>query len=312
MSVRKKIRKRYEQALAALVEKLERDRTVLAAILFGSLAYDEVWKHSDIDLWIIMEDGQKQGGVTLCEDDVNIHAQRISRSVFKRRIEGDLSGGWLDFTFSNSALLFTKDDSVARWYATIDHIGTRDQAFQLMRNAAFLLPSLHKAEKYFYLKEDCEYSFWWLMQVVRGLATIEVLFHNRAPAREVIHQALQFNPQFFTRVYADFVNQPKTREAVASVLDLVNRYLEDKTHALFRPLLDYLTEAGDVRTLSEIDDYFRKKIQGGGLEQACEWLVQQEVIEKLSCPIHLTEKSRVEVEEPAYYCDGDVVDLFEQ
>ena len=185
MSVREKIRKRYEQALAALVEKLERDRTVLAAILFGSLAYDEVWKHSDIDLWIIMEDGQKQGGITLCEDDVNIHAQRISRSVFKRRIEGDLSGGWLDFTFSNSALLFTKDDSVARWYATIDHIGTRDRAFQLMRNAAFLLPSLHKAEKYFYLKEDCEYSFWWLMQVVRGLATIEVLFHNRAPAREV-------------------------------------------------------------------------------------------------------------------------------
>ena len=309
IALREEIQKRYQQSLSLLVEKLERDRTVIAAILFGSLSYDEVWKNSDIDLWIIMEDGQKQGGVTLCENDVNIHAQCIPRSIFKRRIDGDLTGGWLDFTFSKSTLLFTKDDSVAQWYSTIDHIGTRDRAFQLMRNASFLMPSLNKAEKYFYLKKDYEYSFWWLMQVVRGLASIEVILHGEAPAREVIHQALKYNPQFFTFVYIDFVNQPKTHAAVERVLNRVNRYLEEKTFDLFRPLLDYLTESAEVRTLSEIDDYFRKKIQGGGLEEACEWLVQQEVIEKLSTPIHLTEKSRIKVAEPAYYYDEDVVEL---
>jgi hypothetical protein len=56
----------------------------------------------------------------------------------QRRIEGDLTGGWLDFTFSKSTLLFTKDDSVSQWYKNINHIGTRDQAFQLMRNASSL------------------------------------------------------------------------------------------------------------------------------------------------------------------------------
>ena len=148
------IRKHYRGALSSLVEKLEEDRTVLAAILFGSLSYDEVWVNSDIDLWIIMRDGVKEGHVTLCEDDVNIRAQTVPRSVFKRRIEGDLAGGWLDFTFSKSTLLFTKDDSVAKWYDAIDRIGTRDRAFQLMRHATFLIPSLNKAEKYFYLKNS--------------------------------------------------------------------------------------------------------------------------------------------------------------
>ena len=71
--------------------KTRKDRTVVAAILFGSLSYDEVWKNSDIDLWLIMEDGQKEGEVTLCEYDVNIHAQRIPRGRFKRSIEGDLA-----------------------------------------------------------------------------------------------------------------------------------------------------------------------------------------------------------------------------
>ena len=159
IALQEEIQKRYESALASLIEKIEKDRTVLAAILFGSLSYDEVWKNSDIDMWIIMEDGQKKGSVTLCENDVNIHAQLIPRSTFKRRIEGDLTGGWLDFTFSKSTLLFTKDDSVSQWYKNINHIGTRDQAFQLMRNASSLMGSLNKAKKYFHLKQDYEIDF---------------------------------------------------------------------------------------------------------------------------------------------------------
>ena len=130
-----------------------------------------------------------------------------------------------------------------------------------MRHASYLIPSLNKAEKYFHLKEDYEYSFLWLMYVVRELASIEVILRNEAPSREVIHQALKRNPQFFTNVYTDFVNQPKTRETVGSALDRVNAYLEEKTDRLFRPLLDYLTESAEVRSLSEINDYFQKKIQ---------------------------------------------------
>ena len=164
IALQEEIQKQYEKALAALVEKIEQDRTVLAAILFGSLSYDEVWKNSDIDMWIIMEDGQKSGGHTLTESAINIHAQLIPRSDFKRRIEGDLTGGWLDFSFAKSALLFSKDDSVKQWYQNLDQVGTRDQVFQLMRNAASVIPSLNKAEKYFHLKEDYAYSIWWLAE----------------------------------------------------------------------------------------------------------------------------------------------------
>jgi predicted nucleotidyltransferase len=303
------IRKRYEQALSSLTQKLKKDRIVVAAILFGSLSYDEVWENSDIDMWVIVEDDQKPGGHTLTECDINIHAQLVKRSEFKHRVEGDLTGGWLDFTFTKSTLLFTKDDSIKQWYANIDRVGTRDQTFQLMRAATSAMPALNKAEKYFYLKEDYAYSFWWLMQVVRSLAIIEVISQNDAPAREVIHQALKYNPRFFEEVYTRLMDQAKTKKSIQHTLDLVNHYLEEKALDLFRPLLDYLTESGEVRGLSEINDYFHKKLQGGGLEEACEWLVKQEIIEKLASPIRLTDKSRIEFEEPAYYYDEDAIDL---
>ncbi|MDA0711073.1 MAG: nucleotidyltransferase domain-containing protein, partial [bacterium] len=272
--VPEEIKKRYEQSLASLTAKLQQERMVVAAILFGSLSYDEVWENSDIDIWVIVEDDQKSGSLTLTEYDINIHAQIITRSDFKRRMEGDLTGGWLDFTFAKSTLLFTRDDSIKTWYSTVDRVGTRDKTYQLMRAAAGAMPALNKAEKYFHLKEDYAYSFWWLMQVVRSLAIIEVVSQNVAPGREVIHQALKFNSEFFDAVYTQLMNQSKTRKNVQHALDRINQYLQERAQDLFRPLLDYLTESGEVRALSEINDYFHKKIHGGGLEEACEWLVK--------------------------------------
>ena len=178
-----------------------------------------------------------------------------------------------------------------------------------MRNASFVRPYLHKAEKYFHLKKDYEYSFWWLMQAIQGLASIEVISNDRAPAREVLHQALEHNPKLFKTIYLDFVNKPKTKTSVGNVIKIVSNYLEEKTADLFAPLLEYLADEGEVRSLSEIDDHFRKTIKGGGLEFACEWLVQQGLIQKLAHPVRLTEKGRVQVDEPAYYFDDGGIEL---
>ena len=47
------------EALASFVEKIEKDRYVIAAMVCGSLAYDEVWEKSDLDLLIITRDETK-------------------------------------------------------------------------------------------------------------------------------------------------------------------------------------------------------------------------------------------------------------
>ena len=53
------VQERYRRALDALTQKLQQDRTVLAAIIYGSYSYDQVWEKSDIDLWIVMADDPK-------------------------------------------------------------------------------------------------------------------------------------------------------------------------------------------------------------------------------------------------------------
>ena len=53
------IQQRFTTALDALVDQIRKDRSILAAILCGSLSHDVVWEKSDIDLMLVTIDDKK-------------------------------------------------------------------------------------------------------------------------------------------------------------------------------------------------------------------------------------------------------------
>src|SRR5262245_58361738 len=53
------IHRKFTEALDTLVEQVKGDRSVLAAILCGSLSHDAVWAKSDIDLVLVTIDDKK-------------------------------------------------------------------------------------------------------------------------------------------------------------------------------------------------------------------------------------------------------------
>ena len=52
------VEKRYRDALDSLVTKVQKDRNIIAAILCGSMSYDQVWDKSDIDLLLVQREGK--------------------------------------------------------------------------------------------------------------------------------------------------------------------------------------------------------------------------------------------------------------
>lgn len=300
------IQRRYEEALEAFVARVKEDRHLLAAILFGSLSYDEVWERSDIDLWLIARDeGTKESrDYCLVENGVNIHAYLCSRAEFRKRLERSLHGSFIHSSFARSRLLYTHDESIAAWFEDAARVGARDREAQLLRHAAALVLPLTKAQKWLHVKRDPAYSYVWILYVVNDLAAIEVLLHDEVPGREVVHQAMKLNPAFFGAIYADVIHVPKTEERVGEILCRINDYLDRKLSLLFKPLLEFLAEVGAPRTVTELNDHFKKRAQMEFVGLACEWLADKGVIEKVSAPLRLTQKSRVSVEEAAYYYDG--------
>jgi len=298
------VRQRYEEALESFVARVKQDRYIVAAILFGSLAYDDVWEKSDIDMLLIVRDDKADDRFyTLVENGISIHTNLVTRSKFKATFERALQGTWAQSVLARSTLLFSTDETLQAYYENVRHVGSRDREMQMLTALNPVLSLLTKAEKWLVVKNDPIYSFLYMMNLITFLANVEVLWHADVPGREVIQQAITYNPEFFIPLYTDLAQQPKDAEVMRQAIQKIYGYIEEKQEVLFRPILNYLSEAGSVRSSTEIGEYFQKRL-GSGITLICEWLAERGVIQKVATPLRLTEKSRVTMDETAYYYDG--------
>jgi len=301
----------FTAALDALLPQLRSDRSILAALLGGSLSHDRVWEKSDIDLLLVTVDDTLAGPsyVSLTADGVNVHAMLIQRAAFRKLAEGAAHQSFMHSFLAKSRVLFTHDDSITDLCARLQKIGERDTSLALLRAGINVLPSLYKARKFFVTRGDLDYTALWILYAATPLAQVEVILARKLVDREVIPQALTLNPELFKTVYTDVLNGKKTRKAVEAALAAAEVSMARRAKRLFAPVLDYLREAGDIRSASDLEDHFSRRFDIGGVTTACEYLADQGLLAKASSPVRATKRSSASLPELAFFLpegsDGD-------
>ena len=303
MTILASVEAKFSAALDALIEQVKADRSVLAAVLCGSLSHDTVWAKSDIDVVLVTIDDRKteESSRTLYADGVNVHVVLMSRSQFRTIVEGSIRNSFMHSLLAKGRLLYTHDDTIGDLCARLHEIGERDTQVQLLRAATHALAPIYKAHKWFVTREDLNYTALWIVYAATPLAQIEVIGRKLIADREVIPQALQLNPEFFRIVYTDLLNTKKTRRNVEAALDAVDRYLAERAPTLFALVIDHLRDVGETRSCTEIENHFARTLGIGGVTSACEYLADEGLIGKASTPVHLTRRSNVEVQELAFF-----------
>jgi len=301
------IRQTFTEALDALVEQVKEDRSVLAALLCGSLSHDTVWAKSDVDLVLVTIDDKHvaSADLALYADGVNVHALLMPRAAFRKTVEGAIHNSFMHTFLAKGRLLYTHDQTIADLCARLGEMGDRDARVQLLRAATSALAAIYKAHKWFVTRRDLDYTALWILYAATPLAQIEVIGAHRLADREVIPQAMSLNPAFFKTIYADLLNAGKTPQRVQGALHAVDRYLAQRAPTLFEPVIDHLREVGEARSCSEIEDYFTRNFDVSGVTTACEYLADQGLLGKASIPVLLTKKSNVAVQELAFFYGGE-------
>ncbi|MBZ5723889.1 MAG: nucleotidyltransferase domain-containing protein [Acidobacteriia bacterium] len=299
--------KRFTAALEELVAQVKEDRSILAAILCGSLSHDTVWAKSDIDLALITIDDKKadRESVSLNAGGVNVHAFLMPRAEFRKAVEGAVRNSFMHSLLAKGRLLYTHDETIAGLCERLHEIGERDTEVQLLAAATHALPPIDKAHKWLVTRGDLDYTALWILYAATPLARIEVIGARLLADREVIPQAMKLNPAFFQTIYADLLNAKKTRKNVQAALNAVDGYLAERAPTLFRLVLDHLREVGEARSSTEIEAHFKRNFNIGGVTTACEYLAGEGLIGKASTPVQLTRRSNVLVEEQAFVYLGD-------
>jgi len=294
---------KFSAALDALIEQVRADRSVLAAILCGSLSHDTVWAKSDIDVALVTIDDKKGGesSRTLYADGVNVHVFLMQRSEFRTIVEGSIRNSFMHSLLAKGRLLYTHDETIADLCARLQEIGERDTQMQLLRAATHALAPIYKAHKWFITREDLDYTALWILYAATPLAQIEVIGRRLLADREVIPQALKLNPEFFSVIYTELLNGKKTKRNIEAALSAVDAYLRSRAPQLFGAVIDHLRDVGETRSCTEIESHFQRTVGIEGVTSACEYLADEGLIGKASTSVQLTKRSNVEVQELAFF-----------
>ena len=298
---------RFTAALDAVLLDVKKDRSVLAAILCGSLAHDIVWEKSDIDLMLVTGDDRdgRFSSLAIAADSVNVHVNLLPRAEFRKVVNSAIHNSFIHSLLAKGRLLYTTDDTIRDLFERLRDVGAHDTELQLLCAATQALPPIDKAHKWLVTRGDLEYTALWILYAATPLAAIELLSRRLLVGREVIPEALALNPAFFRVVYADLLNEPKSRERVAKALDAVDHYVAERAPTLFAPILDHLRDVGEARSASEIEHHFTRHGNLGDMTIACEYLAGRHLIGRASSPAKLTKRSNIEVQELAFYALDD-------
>src|SRR5262249_37326137 len=133
---------RFQTALNQLTERIAADRYVLAVVLVGSLSEETIWRRESLGLWIIEADGvtrrlpsdgsDERVFRTLVENGINIHAEVIPRSRFKKMVEGASRTAFSCNFFAVRQIVYSKDPSIDAWFKQADSVATKDRERELL------------------------------------------------------------------------------------------------------------------------------------------------------------------------------------
>lgn len=306
---------RFEAALAQFVERVMADRYVLAVVEVGSLRRETIWARHALSLWIIEADGVTRRLASdgtdervvriLVENGINVHAELIPRSRFKKMVEGASRTAFSCNFFAQRRIVASKDPSIDAWFKTADHAATKDQERELLAFSAWTIHAVLHARKRLEIKEDLALASQDTLGAAHSIAHTEIIRRGEVWEDDVIYRAIEGAPDLFKTIYLDVLENPKDRQVLSAALDGVDGYLEEHYPQHLKPLLDYLKKEDRVVPLSEIGDHFAfSQLHPGHLEAACEWLERKGLLEKVSAPFKLTKRSLERVEEPAYFLDA--------
>jgi hypothetical protein len=302
----------FQAALNQLTERIAEDRYVLAIVLVGSLSPETIWHRETLGLWIIEADGVSRRLPSdgddervfriLVENGINIHAEVIPRSRFKKMVEGASRTAFSCNFFAKRQIVYSKDPSIDAWFKQADSIATRDQERELLTFSTWTIHAHRHARLRLDIKGDLELAAQDILGAAHSVAHTEIIRQGQVWEQDVIYRAIDGAPELFQTIYLDVLAKRKNRRVLSKALDAIDAYLDQHYRAHLKPLLDYLKKQNRVVPLSEMSDHFAfSQVHPWHLESACEWLERKGLLEKVSAPFKLTKRSLERVEEPAYF-----------
>jgi hypothetical protein len=289
------LKERFNAAVNSFTGKIKDDPNVIAVIVCGSLAYDKIWEKSDIDMTVIVRDQNlKTESYCIVEDGITINVSLVIRSEFKRGMERNLGGSFMQSYFSKGKIVYSTDDSLYEYFEDLKRLGSDDIALTAFNIACYLVGIYHKCQKWLIVRKDLLYAQYFVLKAAEVIAGMELCLIGEPNSREAIQRAEKINPEIIDIFYGDAMSHHLSEEEIMKAIERMDTYLVQHLDILTKPLIEFMSDQ-QLKTITLIAKHFR--MESHFIIDTLDYLVEKGVIEKVSQMIRITPKSKLAVEE---------------
>lgn len=297
----------FQKSLEDFLSKITEEKNVIAVFLFGSLAKNDSWKKSDVDIAVILRDGVSKDqyiSYSACEDSIDFEVNVFDRAYFMERLYDHKTLNFYRSMVETGKILYCKDEDIESLFERPIPLTKREQEEQLLARGTYASICRLKAEKHIFHTKDVRLAFDYINRYVNNLSCIEVLLHHQVYGREPECQAMQLNPAVFSSLCETIYENQITIDVLHELFERCDQYLRGHAQIIFQPLLSWLEKEESERGISEISGYIQEKYQVDNdlfqITNACNFLVEEKYLIRTCSLRTISSKSKVRVEQQAY------------
>lgn len=292
------LKERYNGAVDSFVEKIKGDPNVIAVIVSGSLAYDMIWEKSDIDMTLVVRDQNlKNDSYSIIEDGITINVYITVRSSFRRYMERNIGGSFMQAYFSKGKIVYTTDESLYDFFEDIKVMGSDDIALSVFYMAGELIGIYDKCQKWLTARKDPLYTQYYILKAAEVIANMELCLAGIPASRKSIQKAVALNPGLLKTFYQEAMSRHYSIEELKAAIGKIDSYLMSKLDIIQKPVIEFMGD-NEIKTSTLIAKHFH--VDSHYIIDVFDYLAEKGVIEKVSQTIRITPKSKLAVEEQGF------------
>lgn len=230
-----------QNAFQLTLKKLKDNNKVLAIFTYGSIISGDVWKESDIDLFVVY-DGEfnKVRQIYSKVLDVQINIRVLSKEEFLKACEGEEQDDYIKNVIIISRLAFSKDKEIIEFYNKFKYsFNSYRERYNLIYLGNFL-KDFKVCKKYLELgRLNTSYEV-----LIRALDSFSKLFLNLngyLVTKDSLTMATNLNDEF-SKVINELFLGSLSKDLIKKTIDYIDNYLDENIKEASKMLLNYLEE----------------------------------------------------------------------
>ncbi|WP_168190153.1 nucleotidyltransferase domain-containing protein [Caloramator sp. E03] len=292
--------KEYQEAYSIVEEKLKKNKSVVAVVVYGSIIYGDIWEESDIDFLVITKEQNKAQSIYSKVNGVPIHINYISKDVFIDSYKSILKGGTFHKTFFAGRLVYCVDKDIKNIHLSAKFYRDRDRDIRNIEILSNLLTSIHYTKKYKVVGK-IETSYQWSFEILKNYARLLMSMKGHITDKDILSLAVNMNSEIDELF--NFINtNSSVKEKIDRMLYVSEKFIDLNIENISIPIIEYLKDKKEPCSIEDIKANKDFKHIDGDLNLLLEALCAKNII-KQTTRHYTTYGEEYLIDELVYYVE---------